>query len=238
MALITCPECGKEISDKVKACPNCGYPLQEEQSEVAPQQVEVTSINIGIKDPKRRKKLFAGFVVVVVVTFIAIALSFVNKSNKRMEYIQNLNDVRSEMLSGGADAESLCNLAKSVWYNTIYEESDPETDKYTRGVVGFHDDFNVSLSALYADEDTLTAIAEIGVSQDKVAALMDELKKPPEDLSDAYATVTEMYDLYCDFTALAISPSGSLKSFSEQFSTLDNDFIRAYDRLGRQIPEE
>ena len=25
MALIKCPECGKEISDTVKKCPNCGY---------------------------------------------------------------------------------------------------------------------------------------------------------------------------------------------------------------------
>lgn len=28
MALINCPECGKEISDTIKACPHCGYNLQ------------------------------------------------------------------------------------------------------------------------------------------------------------------------------------------------------------------
>lgn len=27
MALISCPECGKEISDKAKMCIHCGYPL-------------------------------------------------------------------------------------------------------------------------------------------------------------------------------------------------------------------
>ena len=27
MALINCPECGKEISDKAEACPNCGCPI-------------------------------------------------------------------------------------------------------------------------------------------------------------------------------------------------------------------
>ncbi len=27
MALIKCPECGKEISDKAAACPNCGCPI-------------------------------------------------------------------------------------------------------------------------------------------------------------------------------------------------------------------
>lgn len=30
MALIKCPECGKEISDKAKHCINCGYPISEE----------------------------------------------------------------------------------------------------------------------------------------------------------------------------------------------------------------
>ncbi len=29
MALIKCPECGKEISDKAAACINCGFPLSE-----------------------------------------------------------------------------------------------------------------------------------------------------------------------------------------------------------------
>lgn len=27
MAIIKCPECGKEVSDKAKACPNCGVPI-------------------------------------------------------------------------------------------------------------------------------------------------------------------------------------------------------------------
>ena len=30
MALINCPECGKEISDKANACPNCGYKTKKE----------------------------------------------------------------------------------------------------------------------------------------------------------------------------------------------------------------
>lgn len=27
MAIISCPECGKQVSDKASACPNCGYPI-------------------------------------------------------------------------------------------------------------------------------------------------------------------------------------------------------------------
>lgn len=30
MALIKCPECGKDVSDQAPACPNCGYMLKQE----------------------------------------------------------------------------------------------------------------------------------------------------------------------------------------------------------------
>ena len=41
MALIKCPECGKEISDKAKTCINCGCPLED----------VVTSGEVRIKMP-------------------------------------------------------------------------------------------------------------------------------------------------------------------------------------------
>ena len=33
MALIKCPECGKEFSDKAQACPNCGCPTSEAKNQ-------------------------------------------------------------------------------------------------------------------------------------------------------------------------------------------------------------
>ena len=33
MALIKCPECGKEISDKANACIHCGYPLSQQKED-------------------------------------------------------------------------------------------------------------------------------------------------------------------------------------------------------------
>lgn len=32
MPMINCPECKQKISDKATACPNCGYPLQQEEA--------------------------------------------------------------------------------------------------------------------------------------------------------------------------------------------------------------
>lgn len=40
MAIISCPECGKEVSDKAKACIHCGYPLAEVMIDVIEEEVE------------------------------------------------------------------------------------------------------------------------------------------------------------------------------------------------------
>ncbi len=48
MALIKCPECGKEISDKAKACIHCGFPLESPKEPVAP--------------PVKQKKFIASYV--------------------------------------------------------------------------------------------------------------------------------------------------------------------------------
>lgn len=46
MALISCPECGKEISDKAKCCPNCGYPISEYKDKPIEPEKEIEDCEI------------------------------------------------------------------------------------------------------------------------------------------------------------------------------------------------
>ena len=240
MALIVCPECGKEISDKVKACPHCGYPFQEEADTVAPQPVEVTSVKLT--SPEQKKKIRNGVIIAAVAIILAIvgiwAAVTLSRSNSRSQYIENLWLARSTMLKGAADAESLCNLTKAVWYNTIYEEISSATDEYTMTNGRFNDDFNDSLAALYSASSTLDAIREIEANQSEVTDIMQTLQNPPEDLIACYTTIDAMYEEYQGFTNLAISPSGSLTSYTEEFRAYDNDFMKYYEKIETQIPEE
>ena len=48
MALINCPECAKEVSDKAEKCINCGYPLNKQ---------EVKSTNYSNNEDKQQKVL-------------------------------------------------------------------------------------------------------------------------------------------------------------------------------------
>ena len=55
MALITCPECGKQISDKAEVCIGCGYPIGKEllntqELSVSPSNPETVKAHIEIKE--------------------------------------------------------------------------------------------------------------------------------------------------------------------------------------------
>lgn len=138
MALMSCPECSKEISDAVSSCPHCGYPLREPQAH-----------DTGPAPSKRKRLLiFAVCSLVLLSAVVFFASSQRQKEVDRAAYIDNLNELLAQTIRGGAIAEDMCNLTKNVWYNTIYEKKDGVTDKFTRlsnGTGSFHDDFNASL---------------------------------------------------------------------------------------------
>ena len=46
MALIKCPECGKDVSTSASSCPHCGYPLRPTTSYQRPIQYETTTVKI------------------------------------------------------------------------------------------------------------------------------------------------------------------------------------------------
>lgn len=50
MALITCPECNKEISETASACPNCGYIIQgsSENEKIIPTKIGELKRNVPL----------------------------------------------------------------------------------------------------------------------------------------------------------------------------------------------
>jgi hypothetical protein len=240
MALINCPECGREVSDTASVCIHCGFKLKEEAEFASPiQQVEISSINL------KSKKLKKLIVFLIVIAILAVTGTFTYKyfENKKIneakeDYQSVMSTFQLEVISGAAGAETVCNLTHSVWSNCIYEKDDPETDKYTKSYDSiFYSDFNTALSNLYADESFIEKIDSIKKNQETVKNTYKILKDYPDGYNEYYDICSEVYSLYKDFTALAVSPSGNLKSYTENFNTLDTDFMSAYNDLTEAIED-
>ena len=273
MALIKCEKCGKEISDKAKACPQCGHPLTsrtadpdqalpviceecgaqipkhadacpncgcpvaaaETPSESAPQKVEVTGVSLPKVQKKRMIMIAAAAAAVLAVVLIGngVRQQQLQARTQQLaeEYAANMEAASQTMLLGAIDAENTGNLIKSVWYNSIYEERDSETDKYTRPNGYFVSDFNDALANLFADSDFQDTIASIEPNQQLVSDLMKDLRNPPEEFEDAYEALGELYDAYTALTNLTTNPSGSLTTFSQDFNDADSEMANRYDTM-------
>ena len=82
MALINCPECGKEISEKAGSCPNCGCPLntiekavEESKKTDGVHYARPTGSLPKREEKKRKKKTWIWIVVGVIVLFVLVGSS-------------------------------------------------------------------------------------------------------------------------------------------------------------------
>lgn len=240
MALIKCPECKKEISDKVKTCPHCGFPLIEETIK------DITAVSLKTKNSLKTKRILVSLFIIVLMgisVFLFLSFQKVQKLKiEKNEYIDNLEALSYSTLIAASEAESLCNLTGQVWQNTIYEKSDPLTDKYTKYKIDsfyyFNSDFNDSLALLFKDSTTQDIIAYIKLNQSDTADLMKKLTSPPEGFEKIYDTACEMYSDYLGLTDLVIDPSGSLKTFLQNKSNKIDEYIEKYKKLKAMIPEK
>jgi len=72
MALITCPECKKEISDTAKACPSCGFELHSSGKQLCPK------CNIEAIPIKKKNSVSAGGILGALLFIIALPILFFN----------------------------------------------------------------------------------------------------------------------------------------------------------------
>ncbi|WP_411337184.1 DUF4352 domain-containing protein [Ruminococcus gauvreauii] len=78
MAMINCPECGKEISDKAPACPNCGHPLKKaDPVKSGPAQ--------SAKKPKKKGSCIGGLIIVVAVIIVIAVVGGGDKKAKKVD---------------------------------------------------------------------------------------------------------------------------------------------------------
>lgn len=77
MAMINCPECGKEISDKAKACIHCGCPINEEKQIAetnTPKTITIVEDNKKSSQKKLLNSVILSLIGAIITTFLTIYL--------------------------------------------------------------------------------------------------------------------------------------------------------------------
>ena len=106
MALLKCPECGNQVSDKAASCPQCGHPVSEMQKSVSEAPVQQAKDKAEQTIEKKTKKglkpitIIAG-ILILVLLIIGGAVGFIYlrskaEEKKQLEAQQKIEAQRQE----------------------------------------------------------------------------------------------------------------------------------------------
>ena len=219
MALIKCPECGKEISDKAKNCPSCGCKIKSK---------------IG------KRKIIILVIALLLIIGGILGGWLIHSSSQKKEldnYQKNISKTSSLITDSAASIEESASLLHDVWNNAIQKTYDDKTDKYTLknpkpqkgasfeeawnwlGSDNFYD-YSTAVNNLLSDEDFMDQISKIKKQQGEIEAIMKNLKDVPKGMDEEYQTIKEYYDIYLSFTTLVTDVEGSLDSWTSSYNDI------------------
>ncbi len=106
MAIINCPECGKEISDKAKICINCGYPINSDLDNIQPKpdNIELKQENVDPvlpnwtpqgsyekSHPKSKKIIVTVIIFAMIAIITSVVIIIINENTLSFEEEQVYN---------------------------------------------------------------------------------------------------------------------------------------------------
>lgn len=109
MALIKCPECGKEVSDKAKSCIHCGYPINVSK---------VKTNDEIIEHAKQKKKI--GLIVFIILIILGIGIGVfsynysISGKKEANQAIEILKDYKSGVISSETAETRLDSIANTL----------------------------------------------------------------------------------------------------------------------------
>ena len=142
------------------------------------------------------------------------------------KYKNNLYSAVEEMSLGIVWAESASSLIHDVWYNSIHQKRSYKTDKYTTDYGIFYDDFNTALQKLMSSSEFTSKISLVKISQLSTEVWMKSLKNPTEEFKSAYSVLLDLYGAYTELNNLAISPTGTLVSYTTNWNNAYAAFLK------------
>lgn len=167
MAIIKCPECGKEISDKAKECLGCGYPITVncymcEECKIMYDPMQKTCPQCGAPTPnkailscyiKEKKIYFIIAFILMLILVVLVSLSIFNKKNN--DIVDAIDNVESFGTKESNDEQAI-ELLIEQFISDLNNGNLNETQN------AFTEEFNYLDKCIYSleDENTIKLMLE------------------------------------------------------------------------------
>lgn len=231
-----CDKCGKELDHQI-VCAECGvmYPdyYLVQASKPPRRQVEkpdLFSMSFTLKQaPKESyaytgakrsvagpsKAIFAKVGLLVLVALLVVGAGYFFHTQKMdNQYAKNYMRALYSIKVGTDLSLSTCAKLTAEW-----KTSTDAGQKYAPHIIA-------------EDESRLNGVKET------TDIIMQKLNKPPKKFVDSKEKLAKLYGAYAKVHALAVSPSGSLPSFTDSASKSQSEFNIALQELKGSLPPE
>lgn len=169
MALINCPECSKEVSDKAASCPNCGYILKTATTKNLPKGIDPKPANSSSEfSVKVLKGLMIGVGIVSIIYLVTTIIDIDGHSNYRQ--------LAEERTKAMAEKDGLSN----VEITSINQVSDGVYKVYGKGLYSTPESRAQFSLSLAADDSLFKAGKQLDVREKTFVYEIDLREKPIE----------------------------------------------------------
>ena len=128
MALIKCPKCGREISDKAKQCVGCGWEV-EKVKESKEEKTTKLQHTMGMKREKRFPSvniLFMTILTLVMICFMIIVWIRLDKFEAEIDIMASNNQIDSEMAMNDIENESAEDIEENENQGDLEDSNEKE----------------------------------------------------------------------------------------------------------------
>ncbi|MFQ3578757.1 MAG: zinc ribbon domain-containing protein [Bacteroidales bacterium] len=80
MAIISCPECGKKVSDKAIACPDCGNPISQQHPHISAGHITIEHTS------KKLKRNLLIYAILIGISFILMMIGLFIRATASEEF--------------------------------------------------------------------------------------------------------------------------------------------------------
>lgn len=252
-----CSECGGSIETEVRmkgssaSCPHCNRdiivtadsPSKSPERPVTPALISENSTGgVGSLAPDsprgdvvtRTSQLSPAALIIITLLGIIIAgggfVAYkqgvftkpdpIVEAAKTPDYKENLKGTLAMIVLYASQAETLCQDHAESWQSA--------TKSRYRSI----DDAIRSSVAINAG-----SIGLLKEGKSTVASMMKKLQGPPAEYASIYDKFITLFGQFNSFADMAISPSGSLVTYTQSFRRLQEDLIRGINEIQVMIPE-
>lgn len=226
MAMIKCPECGKDMSDKAAMCPNCGCPIEEIRSQLGEIENKCENKKKAKEDEKKAKQIVAEI-----------------KKKKRAETRKSVTPEikKRRIITGVAIVVFLMAVCIAGWYfgikvprdkaytaymSKISEYTD-EANKYNQAIEAYNNRakeviaINDSFDSIISDAQALVNSGEEPYEGAKLTVLSNTLK----DARNNKAKIPELEEIYMPISVETEAGKMSTKDLYNAIENYDEEMV-------------